>query len=91
MVKDTFNRKISLLKGKINTELRNKQVVLCLEHCIPWLRDLDTKKLGAEVFEELQNEKIVEYKMAREKPNEVLERIGENRTLLNNVLHRKVN
>ena len=27
--------------------------VLCLEHCFIWLRDLDTKKIGTEVFGEL--------------------------------------
>ena len=27
-------------------------VRLCLKHCFTWLRDLDTKKIGAEVFGE---------------------------------------
>ena len=29
--------------------------VLCLEHCFKWIRDLDSNKIGAEVFGELQN------------------------------------
>jgi hypothetical protein len=29
--------------------------VLCLEHCLIWLRDLGTKKIGVEVFGELCN------------------------------------
>jgi hypothetical protein len=42
--------------------------MLCLEHCFIWLRDLDTKKIGAEVFRELQNvvEENGEDKMVRE-------------------------
>ena len=45
-------------------------VMLCLEHCFIWLRDLVTKKSGAEVFGELQNvvleEENGEDKMVRE-------------------------
>jgi hypothetical protein len=40
-----------------------------LEHCSIWLRDLDTKEIGAEVFRELQNlvsEENGEDKMVRE-------------------------
>jgi hypothetical protein len=54
----------------------------------------DTKKRGVEVSGELQNvvlDKNGEYKMVREITNEVLERIGEKRTLLNNILRRKAN
>jgi hypothetical protein len=40
-----------------------------LEHCFIWPRDLDTKKIGAEIFGELWNV-VMEYngedKMARE-------------------------
>ena len=43
-------RKISFLKSKLNIELRKK-----LEHCFIWLRDLDAKKIGAEIFRELWN------------------------------------
>ena len=60
-----------------------------MEHCPEWLRDLDTKKKGAEVFVKLQNmvlEENVESKVTNE---EVLERIREKRTLLNNILRRK--
>ena len=44
-------------------------MVLCLEHCFKWLRDLDTKKIGTEVFGELRNvvlEENGEDKMVRE-------------------------
>ena len=58
--------------------------VLCLEHCFIWLRDLDTNKIGAEVFAELWNvvlEENEEDQMVRESTNEqVLDRIGEKRT-----------
>jgi hypothetical protein len=40
-----------------------------LEHCFIWLRDLDTKEIGEEVFGELQNvvlEEDGEDKMVRE-------------------------
>ena len=44
--------------------------VLRLEHCFIWLRDLDTKKIGTEVFGELQNVELEENgedKMIRER------------------------
>ena len=40
-----------------------------MEHCFIWLRDLDTKKIGTEVFRELRNvvlEENGEDKMAKE-------------------------
>jgi hypothetical protein len=43
--------------------------MLCLEPCFVWLRDLDTKKIGAEVFGELWNVMLEvnrEDKMVRE-------------------------
>ena len=52
--KKAFNRKISLLTSKLNIELR-KRLVRCyvLKHCFIWLRDVATKKIGAEEFGEL--------------------------------------
>jgi hypothetical protein len=37
--------------------LNSKEIgeVLYLEHCFIWLRDQDTNKIGAEVFQELSN------------------------------------
>ena len=58
---------MSLLASKLNIEEIGE--VLCLEHCLIWLRDLDTKKIGTEVFGELQNvvlEENGEDKMVRE-------------------------
>ena len=58
--------------------------MLCLEHCFIWLRDLDTKKknwsgsIWIKWSEKVTNE-------------QVLDRIGEKRILLNNILRRKVN
>ena len=49
-----------------------------LEHCILWLRDLDTKKIRAEIFAELRNlglEDNCEDIIVRERINELLERI----------------
>ena len=51
VAKEAFNRKTSLLIGKLNIELRKKFVVLDLYHCTVWLRDMDTK----EVFGEHKN------------------------------------
>ena len=53
-----------------------------------WIRDLDTKKIRAKVFEELRN---VELKEKGEDNKQVLESIGEKRTVLNNVLRRTEN
>ena len=57
IAKEAFNRKMSLLTSKLNIELKKKLIrcLLCLEHCFIWLRDVDTKKIGTEVFGELQN------------------------------------
>ena len=58
------------------------------------LRELDTNKIAAEVFGELRNLVLEENggdKMVRESNEGVLERIGEKRMLLNNILHREVN
>ena len=52
IAKEEFNRKISLLTSKLNIELRNK-FVRCYVWSIAWLRDLDTKKTGAEIFGEI--------------------------------------
>ena len=53
IAKEACNRKISLLTNKLNIELRKKLVVLSLERCFIRLRDLDTKKIGVQVFGEL--------------------------------------
>ena len=54
IAKEAFNRKMSLLTSKLNIELTNK-LVRCYVCSIALylLRDLDTKKIGAEVFGEL--------------------------------------
>ena len=54
IAKEALTRKMSLLTSKLNIELK-KKLVRCyvLEHCFIWRRDLDTKKIGAELFGEL--------------------------------------
>ena len=69
MVKNAVNRKTQLLTSKLNTFQEEIGQMLCLENCILWLRDLETKNIGAEVFGELQNvvlEDNGENKMVRE-------------------------
>ena len=64
-----YNRRMLLLTSKLNNELKKKLVVLCLKHCFIWLRDLDTKKIEAEIFGEFWNfvlEENGEDKMVRE-------------------------
>ena len=55
-----------------------------------WIRDLDNKKIGAEVFGELRNVMLKENgedKMTRKVIIvDVFEHTGEKRTLLNNIL-----
>ena len=49
--------------------------MLCLEYCFVWVRDLDTKKIRAEVFKEPRNVVLVdngEDEMVTETINEVL-------------------
>ena len=43
IVKEAFERKISLLTKKLNTELRKKLARYYIWNIV-WLRDLDTKK-----------------------------------------------
>ena len=55
-----------ILSGMTQEEI---VLALCFEHYFIWLRDLETKKIGAEVFEELWNvvlEENGEDKMVRE-------------------------
>ena len=57
-----------------------------------WLRDLDVRETGEEVFGVHRNVVLEEIKWSEKVTNEqVLQRIGEKRTLLNNILRRKAN
>ena len=62
-------------------------------HCNILLRDLESKKIRAEVFEESPNElleKNFKVKWSEKVANEdVLQRIGEKRTLLNDTERKK--
>jgi hypothetical protein len=59
-----------------------------LEHCFIRLRDLDTKKIGAEEFGEFWNVVLEENGEEKETNEQFLDRIGEKRTLLNIILGR---
>ena len=96
IAKEAFNRKISLLTGKLNIELRKK-----LARCYVWsialrgsetctLRTLEQKYL--ENFEMWCWRRIEKTKWSEKVANEqVLGRIGKKRTLLNNIVHREDN
>ena len=96
IAKEAFNRKMSLLTSKLNIELKKKLV-----RCYVWsialygsetwtLRKLERNYL--ESFEMWCWRRMEKIKMARESNNEqVIDHIGEKRTLLNNILHRKSN
>ena len=68
-----------------------------MKHCTVWLRDLDSKKIGTEVCGVFQNVVLKENgedklpKGVIRLTNEVIDHIGEKRSLLNNILRRKVN
>ena len=67
--KEAFSRKMSLLTSKLNIELKKKLVRCYVWSISVWLRDMDTKKIEAEVFGELWNvvlEENGEDKMVRE-------------------------
>jgi hypothetical protein len=51
--KEAFSRKMSLLTSKLNIELKKKLVRCYVWSISVWLRDMDTKKIEAEVFGEL--------------------------------------
>ena len=54
IAKESFNRKISILTSTLNTEVK-KKLVLNLQYCFTWARELDTKRIRAEMFGELRN------------------------------------
>ena len=94
MTKEAFNRKISLLTSKLNTELR-MELVRCYGIASygseTWtLRKLEWKFLESfEIRCWRKMEKIIcSEKVAYE---EVIKRIEEKRTLLYNILHRNTN
>jgi hypothetical protein len=88
ITKETFNRNMSLLTSKLNIALKKK-----LFRCYVWsvaLYSPETwtlRKLGQNYFERMEKMKLSE-KVTNE---QVLDRIGEKRTLLNNMLRRKAN
>ena len=54
MAEEAFNRKISLLTSKPNIELRKKFIKFYVWSFVLYgSRDLDSKKIGVEVFGEL--------------------------------------
>ena len=53
IAKESFNRKISLLTNKLNIEFRRILIKCYFWSIALWLRDLDTKKSGTEVFGEI--------------------------------------
>jgi len=53
--KEALSRKISRLTSKLTIEPSKKLVVLYLEHCIVWLRDLNISKIRAKIFGKLQD------------------------------------
>ena len=69
IAKEAFNRKMSLLTSKLSIELKKKLVRCCVWSIALYGSDLDTKKIGTEVFGELRNmvlEENGEDKMVRE-------------------------
>ena len=96
IAKEAFNRKLLLLTSKLNIELKKKLV-----RCHIWsitlygseiwtLRNLQRKYL--ESFEMWCWRRMEKIKWSDKVTNEqVLQRIGEKRTLLNNILRRKAN
>ena len=58
-----------------------------MDHCFLWLRDLDNKKIEAEILGDFRN--VVVEENLEDKIEKIPERIGEKRTLLYIFLHRK--
>ena len=94
IAKEAFNRKISLSVSKLNIELMR-----ILVRCYVWsialygseiwtLRTLERKHLKS--FEMCCWRRKYKIKRLKRLSYEVLKRIGEKRTLLNNILRRKV-
>jgi hypothetical protein len=96
IAKEAFNRKVSLLTNKLNIEL-SKKLVRCyvwsivLDASETWkLRKSERKYL--ESFEMWCWRRMEKIKWPEKVTNEqVLERLGEKKTLLNNILCRKAN
>ena len=93
--KEAFNRKISLLTSKLNIELNKKLVRFYI-----WSIDLygsetwTLRKLEKyfEIFEMWCCRRMEKINWSEEITNEqIIDRIGEKRTFLNNILSRKEN
>ena len=96
IAKEVFNRKISLLTSKLNIELKKRLVwrfvwSIALYGSENWtLRKLERKYL--ESFDMWCWRRMEKIKWSEKVTNEqVLDRKGEKRTLLNNILRRKAN
>jgi len=84
-------RKMPLLTSKLNIELKKK-----MEHCFIWLREIWTlRKLERKYLESFEVRcwrRIEKITWLEKVTNEqVLDHIGEKRTLINNILCRKAN
>ena len=96
IAKEAFNRKISFLKSKLNIKLRKKLVTcyvwrIALYGSETWtLRKLERRYLKS--FEMWCWRRMEKIKWSEKVINEqVLDRIGEKRTILNNILRWKAN
>ena len=96
IAKESFNRKMSLLTSKLNIELKKKLVrcyvcSIALYGSETWtLKKLERKYL--ESFEMWCWRRMEKIKWSEKVTNEqVLDRKGEKRTLLNNILRREAN
>jgi hypothetical protein len=89
IAKSAFNRKISLLTSKLIIELGKKFVSWYVWSIALYGSEICTlRKLEQKYLESWRRmEKII----VRESNEEVLEHVREKRTLLNNILHKKVN
>ena len=95
IVKEAFNKKISLLTSKLNIKLRKKLVrcyvcSIALYGSETWtVTKLERKNLVS--FEMWCWRRMEKIKWPEKVTNEINERIGEKRTLINRILRRKVN
>ena len=91
MAKEAFNRKISLLTSKLNTELRCYVWSIALYGSETWtLRQFEQRYLKS--FEMWCWRRMEKKTWPQKVTNEqVFEHTGEKCTLINNILHRKAN
>jgi len=90
--KAALNKKNALFTSKLDLNLRTKSVVCCiLEDSLVWCRDLDTSEIRPEIPGNFCWKRMEKISWTDRVSNEVLQRVKEERNILQRIIRRKAN